>query len=663
LKILDRYIISTYLKTFFSVFTIFMFIFVLQTIWLYIRELAGKDLDIVVIGKFLFYFAPKMVPLVLPLTILVASIMVFGQFAENYEFAAMKANGISLQRAMRSLSVFILGLAVLAFIFANNVIPWAEYESYNLRRNLAKVKPAMAIAEGQFNVVGNINIHVKEKTGERGQFLKDVTIHQKKSVRRGNYTVIKAKKGELISSEDSNVLQLELKDGNYYDEVITRDTRKYIKTKPHVHSTFDTYVINVDLNEFNGDVDLEEKHSDSRYNMMNISDLNYTIDSLYVERKVDYDELSNTMYNRSTFKAMKAPVKIETDSLYTGNDFIGLLDDKNKIRVLNLASNTANSSIQVLKSSKANFTRNRSWLNRHIISLHEKYVLGIACIILFFVGAPLGALIRKGGIGLPMVVAILLFLSYHFIGLFAKNSAKDGTLNPALGTWLSTLIMLPLSIYLTSRATRDRGLFEIDFITVPLKRFFNFKTKSDLENLQNVQSYSYYTKYSDEQLIAIVKDQKKFDLDKRPKQIALQHLTDRKISLETLEAQGLEVPGKLKVAKTNIKDYKDYSKASLVAYLVATILLILHFVFNNNNMPELSGICRDLSIMSWLFFAIYVVVSNVVYRKFYKHLGLLQKRVKPLLILLALPFYPLKHLFLSRKMTRDYHFACLDEIN
>jgi lipopolysaccharide export system permease protein len=640
-----------------------MFIFVLQTIWLYIRELAGKDLDIIVIGKFLFYFAPKMVPLVLPLTILVASIMVFGQFAENYEFAAMKANGISLQRAMRGLSVFIIMLSVLAFIFANNVIPWAEYESYNLRRNLAKVKPAMAIAEGQFNVVGNINIHVKEKTGDRGQYLKDVTIHQKKSVKRGNYTVIKAKEGELISSEDSNILQLELKDGNYYDEVVTRDTRKYINTKPHVHSTFDTYIINVDLNEFNADVDLDEKESDSRYNMLNISDLNYTIDSLYVERGVDYSELSNTMYNRSTFKALRAPIKMETDSVYTGNNFIELLDDKNKLRVLNLASNTANSSIQVLKSSKSNFERNNRWLNRHIISLHEKYVLGIACIILFFVGAPLGALIRKGGIGLPMVVAILLFLSYHFIGLFAKNSAKDGSLNPVIGTWMSTLIMLPLSIYLTSRATKDRGLFEIDFITVPLKRFFNFKSKSDFENLQNVQSYSYYTKYSDEQLIAIVKDQNEFDLDKRPKQIALQHLTERKVSLETMEAQGLQVPAKLKVGKKRLKDYKDYSKATMAGYIAGTVLLVLHFVFRNNNMPELSLICRDLSIISWVFFAIYVVVSTIMYRKFYSTLGLLQKQVKPLLILLALPFYPLKHLFLSRKMASDYHYACLDEIN
>jgi len=147
-----------------------MLIFVLQTIWLYIKELAGKDLDIMVIIKFLMYFMPKLIPLVLPLTILLASIMVFGNFAENYEFAAMKSTGISLQRAMSGLSVFIVGLGILTFFFSNNIIPWAELNSYNLRRNIAKIKPAMLLAEGQFNSVGTYNIKFAEKYGDRDQF-------------------------------------------------------------------------------------------------------------------------------------------------------------------------------------------------------------------------------------------------------------------------------------------------------------------------------------------------------------------------------------------------------------------------------------------------------------------------------------------------------------
>ena len=271
MKILDRYILTTYLKTFLSVFIILMLIFVLQSIWLYISELAGKDLAISVIFKFLLYVTPTLIPLILPLTILLASIMVFGSFAENYEFAAMKSTGISLQRALRGLSVFILLLSIVTFIFANNVIPWANYNFYNLRKNIAKAQPAMAIAEGQFNQIGIYNIKVEEKSGDKGQYLKNVVIHKKSTIRTGNYTVIIAKSGELISSETSNILQLALFDGNYYDEVYNRDLKQSQK-KPHVRSAFEKYTINVDLEGLN-DVDFDDKSYDTRFNMLNVNDL------------------------------------------------------------------------------------------------------------------------------------------------------------------------------------------------------------------------------------------------------------------------------------------------------------------------------------------------------------------------------------------------------
>ena len=167
-----------------------MLIFLLQSVWLYISELAGKDLDLTIIIKFLIYVSPRLIILILPLSILLSSIMVFGNFAENFEFAAMKSTGISLQRAMRSLSYLIVFIAILTFFFSNNVNPVAEYNFHNLRKNISKVKPTMAIAEGQFNQIGNINIKVKDKDGDNGQFLTDVIIHQKKGI-IGNYTVIK----------------------------------------------------------------------------------------------------------------------------------------------------------------------------------------------------------------------------------------------------------------------------------------------------------------------------------------------------------------------------------------------------------------------------------------------------------------------------------------
>lgn len=636
-----------------------MFIFVLQTIWLYITELAGKDLDLIVVGKFLLYFAPKMVPLVLPLTILLASIMVFGNFAENYEFAAMKSTGISLQRAMRSLSVFIFGLAIIAFFFANNVIPWAEFKSYNLRRNIAKVKPAMAIAEGQFNEVGNINIKVDKKSGDRGQYLKGVVIHEKSNTLRGNYKVIISETGELISSEDSNILQLELRNGNYYEEIVNRDARKNI-SKPHARSYFDKYIINVDLEILNNQ-DLDEDTYTGRYNMLDIAGLNYTIDSLYVDKNNDYEAFSKTLYNRTTYQALNNNINTNTSKVFDG-DLLELYNTRVKVQLLNLALNTANSTKQIVETNNKTFETRSDWLNRHIIALHEKYVLGLACIILFFVGAPLGALIRKGGIGLPMVVAILLFLTYHFIGIFAKNSSRDGTINPVFATWLSTLIMLPLGVYLTSRATRDRGLFDLDQILDPIKRVFNFKSTTQLSESET-KSYNYFKKYSIEELVAVVKKQQDFDLDKKPKEIAIRQLLNRKLSLNELNSAGLQIPEFLIQSKKILKDYIDYAKASLISYIIALVLLVLHFVFNNNKLPELAITVLDLSIASWVFFGIFAIASTFTYTKYYATIKRQNKRQNPLVLLITIPLYPIAFLFLKSKSNQDFEQSCIKNIN
>ena len=636
-----------------------MFIFVLQGVWLYIAELAGKDLDVSVTTKFILYYMPKLIPLVVPLTVLLSSIMVFGNFAENYEFAAMKSTGISLQRAMRSLSVFIVALGIACFFFANNVIPWGEYNFYNLRRNIAKVKPALAIAEGQFNEIGNINIKVESKSGDRGQYLNGVVIHQKSTTRSGNYKVIVSEKGELKSAPDSNVLQLELINGNYYEEIVNRDSRKNTD-KPHARSYFDNYVINVDLEILNSE-DLDEKNYKGRHTMLTINQLNYTIDSLNNQRKEDYKILSNTLYNRTTYAALNLNMNTQgKDSIYAG-DILDLYTAGNKVQVINLALNSANSTRQIIDSNKNNFQSKAIWLNKHIIALHDKFVLAFACIILFFVGAPLGALIRKGGLGLPMVIAIVLFLTYHFFGIFAKNSAEKGSFSPIIGSWLSTAVMLPLSIYLTTRATNDKGVFQFDAVLVPLKRLFTSKNKIQLSESET-KSYNYYKRYSVEELVQVIKEQEEFDLNKKPKEIALHNLLNRNIPLEELQKEGLEVDNKLIKARSLLKDYKDYSLTSLISYLVGGVLLGLHFIFKNNKLPEFAESSLSLSIIGFIFFAIYVVVDAFVYSKFYKTIDQEGKRINPIILILTLPLYPLKYLVLRNKIVADFYQSCVQNI-
>ena len=452
MKILDFYIFKSYVKTLLGAFTILMLIFLLQSVWLYISELAGKDLELKIILRFLLNISPRLVLIVLPLTILLSSIMVFGSLSENYEFAAMKASGISLQRSMRFLVIFTVFLGFLTFLFSNYIVPFSEYNFRNLRKNIAKVKPTMAIAEGQFSQIGNYNIKVENKYGIDGRNLENIIIHQKK-LKAGNYTVIKSNKGEILSNDDSNILQLVLFDGYYYDEIISNEYK--VKTnKPFIKSKFKEYIINIDIEKIN-QIDFDEDNDINKYSMMNINELNFAIDSLKKKREIDVGVIESKMINRSNYKTLDYNLNPKEDLDYSNKDFFRLFQIKKQKQLFDLGISSIKSSVSIIKSNKTIQLYRTQNLNKHIITLQDKFSLGFACIILFFIGAPLGTIIKKGGYGLPLVISILLFLAYHFLGIFSKNLAEDGSISPILSSWLSTIIMLPISIYLTYRATND----------------------------------------------------------------------------------------------------------------------------------------------------------------------------------------------------------------
>lgn len=430
--------------------------------------------------------------------------MIFGNFAENYEFAAMKSSGISLQRAMRGISIFVLLLSITTFFFANNIIPWGEYESRNLRRNIAQLTPAMAIAEGQFNSISDVTIKVDKKSGENGNHLENIILFKKTG--NQNKTVIKAKTGELISSEQSNILQLVLFDGNYYQDIKSRDPKKR-KKAPHAKSSFDKYTMNIDLSELNK-VNLDEKGNGITYRMLKINELIPTIDSL--EQKIVKDnnkEVDNIYHGLALHNTVKKPsIKKETDSLigekelkliekskklktakrnilppFKG-DYLSLFTLKEKLAIFELAIYTNETTLNQIDKREKKLERNKAGLNQHKMALQKKFALAVSCFLLFFIGAPLGAIIRKGGMGLPMVIAIILFLTYWFVGMFAENSAETGAIPSFLGAWLSTIIMLPLGLILTRNATSDKGIINTDGVTLFFSKTWAKITKEKKEH-------------------------------------------------------------------------------------------------------------------------------------------------------------------------------------
>jgi lipopolysaccharide export system permease protein len=466
-KILDKYLLKTFLTTFTMVFVILFFIFILQTVWLFIAELAGKDLDLVMILKFLLYAMPRIIPLVLPLSVLLASIMTFGDLAENYEFAAMKSAGISLQRAMKGLILFIFLLSITAFIFANNVIPYAEYKFINFRKSIAQVKPAIAIAEGQFSNVGSYNIKVNKKSGENGNALTGITIHKKSGFGDGNKIVIKAKNGALISNEKSSTLKLVLNDGYYYEDIIPKKYEDRNKI-PFAKSSFKKYIINIDLSKLNV-TDSDDSKISNTYGMLNISELNYTLDSLHKNLNTDIISFSENSNQRiGMFKKIKTKPLLKIKS-HTSEIFSSFSNDQ-KLEILKIASSTIESTLFSIESTNTELENKQKNINDHLLAFYDKFVIAFACILMFFIGAPLGAIIRKGGIGLPIVFAILIFISFHFINTFGKRISQANGLSPFLGAWMSCIILSPLAILLTYRATNDIGLINLDAILVPFQK-------------------------------------------------------------------------------------------------------------------------------------------------------------------------------------------------
>ncbi len=655
MKILDRYILTTYLKTFFSVFTILMMIFILQSVWVYISELAGKDLEIEIVLKFLLYVSPRIVVLVLPLTILLASIMVFGGFSENYEFAAMKSTGISLQRAMKSLSVFIVFLAVISFFFANSVIPYAEFNFYSLRRNIAKVKPAMAIAEGQFNQLNDINIKVAEKSGENGQYLRDVIIHQKKGTFTGNFTVIKAKKGEFISDDTSDILQLVLIDGNYYDEIQSKDYTKRTKNRPLVKSTFERYIINIDVSQFNN-IDFEKKETITKHTMLNVVDLKTAIDSLNIKRVDVLTQFSETMLQRTNQHTLNLNYKLsELDSITETVDILKLYEERKSIQLIDLALNTTKTAKKDLTSKSKTMLDSLVNVNKHVVAFHDKFALGLSCIILFFVGAPLGALIRKGGIGLPLIIAILIFLTYHFIGLFAKNSSEDSSVDPVVAAWLSSLILLPFSIYLTNRATKDRALIDFDSILIPLKRLVTSKSDSELVDIHQItfENTSELDQFENHKLIDIVKNFRQFGRSLNYKKTALKILNTRGISELELKMAGNLSNQNYENALRHYIDFKENSKLALLLNFLTIVLGLGGSILNNNEFPIIGQTMSGVAILSLIFFVIVFQKTTSNQSDFYKLLNIKFLTNSFVFIILGIPLFFLYRIFFIKKMKED----------
>ena len=480
MKILDKYILKTFLTPFVATFLIVLFVLVMQILWQTFENIAGKGISLPFILKFLYYTTLIITPQALPIAVLLSSIMALGSLGENYEFAAAKSAGISLQRLVRPLVFLTLILSGINFLFLNNVFPYATLKQKNLYLNIKKKKPAMALVPGSFNSdIPGYQIKFEEKYGEEKNLLRKVLIYDLTG-NKGNQKVITAERGKIISAEGSRYMTFILYNGYYYEEHV-KSARSSLKRKKMAASnaTFDEYEFNIDISAVSGDGDLDKENHTKNHMMLSLNQLKDTIPDL----KSSYDEIlklkSKNIYSSVSAKELyKYPDSLKTKDL--DSNVLENFDLQNKIRILNSATTKTSRALTSIKNNMTSIKWKRKTLNFFDTEFYNRIAFSLSCLILFFIGAPLGSIIRKGGFGLPMILAIAVYVVYFFGNTFGRNLAEESSISAFLGSWIAVIIMVPIGILLTRRATRDKGLFNINAFTQPITNFFkNLMSKKD----------------------------------------------------------------------------------------------------------------------------------------------------------------------------------------
>ena len=430
----------------------------MQFVWKYIDDLVGKGFEWYIIAQLLFYASSTFVPLALPLAILLSSLMTFGNLGENYELVAMKSAGISLQKAMRPLIITAILISIGAYYFSNNVLPIANLKMGTLLYDVREQKPAVNIKEGVFyKEIDDFVIKVGKKDND-GMTIHKIIIYDHRQ-KNGNTNVTVAEDGKMELTKDKRFLIFSLHNGCNYNDV--SESQRSRKSKQFQRLKFEDQYRRFDLASFAMTRSNEEFFKDN-FQMMNTRQLDSTSFAL----KVDIYKKKNAYANNFTnsfyfYKNLDTNRYKNTDSLpKIKPDFLANFSKADqKIIIANAINSARNLKENIVSQNKEVDARNKQ-INRHEIEWHRKFTLSIACIWLFFIGAPLGAIIRKGGLGLPVVISVIFFVIYHVISMTGEKFVKEGAAPAYIGMWVAAAVYLPIGIFLTYKATTDSVIFD-----------------------------------------------------------------------------------------------------------------------------------------------------------------------------------------------------------
>lgn len=484
LKKIDRLLILGFIPPFVVTFFIALFVLVMQTLWLYIDEIAGKGVGLLLMMELLGYLSVSMIPMALPIAILISSVMVLGNLAERYELSSMKSAGVPLWRIMMPLMVVNFGIAVGSFYISNNLIPVSNLKFRSRLYDIRKQKPTLNLEEGIFNDdFEGYAIRIGEK-GSDERTLEDVLIIDHSDATEGRLLEIAADSGEMYVTEDQRYFVMRLFDGWQYVEMENKD-RAY----PFMRTSFKQWQKVFDLSEFQINR-TDERLFKSHQSMLTVGQLAVAIDSINrsIEGRLESVRTTNEKYygfmrrqqadslareprvqiNRST----KPPEQINLGRLDSLKCFAQTFTPGKQSDLYTKAETYARGVQGQLNTVATNVKRKQEALVKHYFEMHSKFSFAVACVIFLFIGAPMGAIVRKGGFGYPMIIAILFFMGYIVLNIFSKNIAERFVIPPVEAAWLPVMVFFPLGLLLTYLAMNDYHR-TININLGKFKAFFN----------------------------------------------------------------------------------------------------------------------------------------------------------------------------------------------
>ena len=455
MKKLDRLILKSFLGPLLLTFAIAVFVLLMQFVWKYIDDLVGKGLEFGVIAELLMYASATFVPMALPIAVLFASIMTMGNFGEKYELVAMKAGGISVRRIMMPMAIVSILLMGIAFYFANNVLPVAMFNYRTTLYDIQRKKPAVSIRPSEYyNEIDGYVIRVNAKDPD-GRTMRDIIIYDHtQGISRTN--IIVADHGYMQSTPDDRYLLFTLYKGYSYSEFT--DGENYEK-RPLTSIGFDEQILTFDISSFafeKSDAQLFSNH----YQMLNVTQLDSTIGSLESSLDGRYEEFSHMMIGKMRALAVHDEYEKDTTAYLDVAQYMADTSAEFRQKVLNQARSNAFNALSDVQLNKQMILSDKEYINRHYIELMRKFTLSVACLLLFLIGAPFGSIVRKGGLGMPLVASVVFFVLYYVIGMIYEKSVRESAMGP-IGMWMATFIFIPIGALLTWQATTDSSLFDL----------------------------------------------------------------------------------------------------------------------------------------------------------------------------------------------------------